>query len=201
MEQLEPNDLLTFARVADARSFGRAAGRLRVAMPSDLAILVLADPLAAFIALHPAVSLELDLSARRVDLLGENVDVAVPIGTPPGERLSPPRRVGAFPIGVDFNAFLRQAATPQVATTNSRYASVSRHAYARRRRTSAAMRALVKPPQMQICLMAWWMVSSLHRLLQVAGGSLIAGPGLCIQDLEVGEYSRLSSPQQRLRWF
>lgn len=100
MEQLEPNDLLTFARVADARSFGRAAGRLRVAMPSDLAILVLADPLAAFIALHPAVSLELDLSARRVDLLGENVDVAVPIGTPPEDALLAARRVGVFPIGL-----------------------------------------------------------------------------------------------------
>ena len=168
MEQFEPNDLLIFARVADAGSFSRAAerlrlpkstvsrrislleerlgerlmvrttrrlrltefgerlleharrvatevddvtslaehrrdrpvGRLRVAMPSDLAILLLADALAAFAALHPAVSLELDLSARRVDLLGENVDLAVRIGTPPEDALLAARRVGVFPIGL-----------------------------------------------------------------------------------------------------
>lgn len=168
MEQLDPNDLLIFARVADAGSFSRAAerlrlpkstvsrrisileerlgerlmvrttrrlrltefgerlleharrvatevddaaalaehrkerpvGRLRVTMPSDLAILVLADPLAAFVALHPAVSLELDLSARRVDLLGENVDLAVRIGTPPEDAALATRRIGVFPIGL-----------------------------------------------------------------------------------------------------
>ncbi|MCC8986947.1 MAG: LysR family transcriptional regulator, partial [Candidatus Contendobacter sp.] len=138
MEQFEPNDLLIFARVAEAGSFSRAAerlglpkstvsrritlfedqlgerlmlrttrrlaltefgehlleharqvateveavkalaehrqarpsGRLRVSMPSDFANLLLTDMLAAFIALHPAVALELDLSPRRVDLLG-----------------------------------------------------------------------------------------------------------------------------------
>ena len=168
MKQLDPNDLLIFARVADGGSFSRAAerlglpkstvsrrislleetlgerlmvrttrrlrltelgervlaharqvatevedvaalaehrkeapvGRLRVAMPSDLAILFLADALAAFVAMHPAVSLELDLSARRVDLLGENVDVAVRIGTPPDDAALATRRVGVFPIGL-----------------------------------------------------------------------------------------------------
>jgi len=69
-------------------------------MPSDLAILFLSDALAAFTAMHPAVSLELDLSARRVDLLGENVDLAVRIGTPPDDALLAARRVGVFPIGL-----------------------------------------------------------------------------------------------------
>ncbi len=75
-------------------------GRLRVAMPSDLAILLFSDALAAFVALHPAVSLELDLSARRVDLLGENVDLAVQIGSPPEDALLAARRVAVFPIGL-----------------------------------------------------------------------------------------------------
>ena len=168
MKQLDPNDLLIFARVADGGSFSRAAerlglprstvsrrislleerlgerlmvrttrrlrltelgerlleharrvatevedvaaladnrkgapvGRLRIAIPSDLAVLLLSDALAAFVALHPAVSLELDLSARRVDLLGENVDLAVRIGTPPEDALLAARRVGVFPIGL-----------------------------------------------------------------------------------------------------
>ncbi|MBK6403770.1 MAG: LysR family transcriptional regulator [Holophagales bacterium] len=75
-------------------------GRLRVAMPSDLAILLFSEALAAFTAMHPAVSLELDLSARRVDLLGENVDLAVQIGSPPEDALLAARRVAVFPIGL-----------------------------------------------------------------------------------------------------
>lgn len=56
------------------------SGRLRVSMPSDFANVLLSDTLAAFVALHPAITLELDLSPRRVDLLGEGFDVAVRVG-------------------------------------------------------------------------------------------------------------------------
>lgn len=168
MEQYEPNDLLIFARVAEAGSFSRAAeriglpkstvsrrisfleeqlgerlmlrttrrltltefglqlleharqlaaevdavkalseyrqarpsGRLRVSMPSDFATLLLTDMLAAFIALHPAVSLEIDLSPRRVDLLGENFDLAVRIGALPDDALLAARRIAVFPSGL-----------------------------------------------------------------------------------------------------
>ncbi|ATE60961.1 LysR family transcriptional regulator [Thauera sinica] len=168
MEQFEPNDLLIFARVADAGSFSRAAerlglpkstvsrrialleervgerlmlrttrrltltefghhllehahqvaaevdavraltehrqarprGRLRVSMPSDFANLLLTDMLAAFIAMHPDISLELDLSPRRVDLLGENFDVALRMGTLPDDSLLAARRIAVFPHGL-----------------------------------------------------------------------------------------------------
>ena len=168
MEQFEPNDLLIFARVAEAGSFSRAAerlglpkstvsrrialleeqlgerlmlrttrrlaltdfgerlleharqvavevdaaralaehrqarpsGRLRVSMPSDFANLLLADMLAAFIALHPEVALELDLSPRRVDLLGENFDIAVRMGVLPDDALLAARRIALLPIGL-----------------------------------------------------------------------------------------------------
>lgn len=168
MEQYEPNDLLIFARVAEAGSFSRAAeriglpkstvsrrialleeqlgerlmlrttrrlaltefgtqlleharqvaaevdavkalsehrqarpsGRLRVSMPSDFATMLLTDMLAAFIALHPAVSLELDLSPRRVDLLGENFDLAVRMGDLPDDTLLVARRIAVFPSGL-----------------------------------------------------------------------------------------------------
>lgn len=168
MEQYEPNDLLIFARVAEAGSFSRAAeriglpkstvsrriafleeqlgerlmlrttrrltltefglqlleharqvaaevdavkalrefrqarpsGRLRVSMPSDFATLLLTDMLAAFIALHPAVMLELDLSPRRVDLLGENFDLAVRIGDLPDDVLLAARRIAVLPGGL-----------------------------------------------------------------------------------------------------
>jgi DNA-binding transcriptional LysR family regulator len=78
----------------------RPVGRLRVAIPGDLAITLLSDAIAAFVALHPAVSLELDLSARRVDLLGENFDLAVHVGSPPDDALYAVRRVAVFPIGL-----------------------------------------------------------------------------------------------------
>lgn len=168
MGQLDPNDLLIFAAVADAGSFTRAAerlglprstvsrrialleerlgqrlllrttrrvtitefgrqfleharqvaaevaaaealgehhqvqpsGRLRVSIPSDFANLLLADMLAAFVALHPAVSLELDLSPRRVDLLAENFDVAVRMGKLPDDGLLAARRIATMPGGL-----------------------------------------------------------------------------------------------------
>lgn len=168
MRQYEPNDLLIFARVAQAGSFSRAAeriglpkssvsrrialleerlgerlmlrttrrltltefgeqlleharlvadevdavaaltehrqarpsGRLRVSMPSDLANLLLTDMLAAFVVLHPAISLELDLSPRRVDLLGENFDLVVRIGELPDDALLVARRMAVFSAGL-----------------------------------------------------------------------------------------------------
>jgi DNA-binding transcriptional LysR family regulator len=168
MEQLDPNDLLIFARVADAGSFSAAAeqlglpkstvsrrvslleerlgerlmwrttrrltltefgeamlehgraldaevdaaqalaasrqaeprGRLRISVPSDFANLMLSDLLAAFCDLHPAVSLEIDLSARRVDLIAERVDLAIRFGELPDDALLAARRLGVFTWGL-----------------------------------------------------------------------------------------------------
>ena len=76
------------------------SGRLRVSMPSDFANLLLVDALAAFVALHPAISLELDLSPRRVDLLGEGFDLAVRIGDLPDDNLLAARRLAVFASGL-----------------------------------------------------------------------------------------------------
>ena len=58
----------------------RASGRLRVTMPSDMANTVLAPLLAEFVLKYPTITLEVDLSARFVDLIGENFDVAIRMG-------------------------------------------------------------------------------------------------------------------------
>ena len=76
------------------------SGRLRVSMPSDFATLLLADMLAAFVALHPRITLELDLSPRRVDLLGEGFDVAVRMGALPDDALLAARRLTVFTNGL-----------------------------------------------------------------------------------------------------
>lgn len=87
------------ATLAENRQ-ARPSGRLRVSMPSDIANLLLADMLSAFMALHPAVSLELDLSPRRVDLLGESFDLAVRMGALPDDALLAARRIGVFPASL-----------------------------------------------------------------------------------------------------
>lgn len=76
------------------------AGQLRVSMPADLAALLLAPAIAAFSARHPKVRLDLDLSARRVDLVGENFDLAVRIGALPDDATLVARKWCDFQVGL-----------------------------------------------------------------------------------------------------
>ncbi len=75
-------------------------GRLRVSMPSDFANLLLVDALAAFVALHPGIQLELDLSPRRVDLLGEGFDLAIRVGDLASDSLLAARRLSKLSTGL-----------------------------------------------------------------------------------------------------
>src|SRR6478752_3186971 len=72
------------------------SGRLRVTMPSDMANNVLAPLLADFVLKYPSISLEVDLSARFVDLVGENVDVAIRMGELPDDASLVARRIAVF---------------------------------------------------------------------------------------------------------
>src|SRR5258708_13390967 len=77
--------------LADNRKL-EPAGRLRITMATDLGLI--APFLAEFLARYPAIVLEVDVSARFVDLLGENFDVALRLPplkhapTPPPPPLS-----------------------------------------------------------------------------------------------------------------
>lgn len=182
MEQLNPNDLLIYARVADAGSFSMAAqrlglpkstvsrrvalleeqlgerlmvrstrkstftefglqlleharqvaeevdavaalseyrrvqpsGRLRVSMPSEMATLLLQDMLAEFALKYPAVSLELDLSPRRVDLLAEGFDIALRMGSLQDDATLVARKVGNMSNGLYASpAYLAEHGEPQ----------------------------------------------------------------------------------------
>lgn len=66
-----------------AEETGSPRGRLRVTMPADLARYWLAAPLASFAGRHPGIRLELDLSARLVDLVAERFDLAIRAAPPP----------------------------------------------------------------------------------------------------------------------
>ncbi len=72
------------------------SGRLRVSMPSDFVSLVLGTLLAEFIDRYPAIALEVDLSPRRVDLFGENFDVALRMGDLPDDASLAARRLAVF---------------------------------------------------------------------------------------------------------
>jgi len=168
MNQIEPNDLLLFARVVDEGSFSRAgdrlgipkstvsrrlaalesqlgerlllrttrkltvtdfghsvleharhvsdeveatsslaqhrqvepSGRLRVSMPADLATNLMGPWMAEFMARYPAVQLEVDLSPRRVDLIGENFDVAIRMGVLTDDASLAARPLANFSVGL-----------------------------------------------------------------------------------------------------
>jgi len=58
----------------------KPSGRLRVTMPADFAERVAGGMLARFAQDYPEVQLELDLTPRRVDLIGEGFDLAIRMG-------------------------------------------------------------------------------------------------------------------------
>jgi DNA-binding transcriptional LysR family regulator len=61
------------------------SGKLRISLPGDLANFGLVDVIKAFVDRYPEVSLELDLSPRRVDLVAENFDIAIRMGDLPDD--------------------------------------------------------------------------------------------------------------------
>jgi len=71
-------------------------GRLRVTMPGDMGNNVLAPVLADFVLKYPAITLEVDLTARFVDLVGENFDVAIRMGELRDDATLVARRFAAF---------------------------------------------------------------------------------------------------------
>ncbi|MGO8754816.1 MAG: LysR substrate-binding domain-containing protein [Gallionellaceae bacterium] len=56
-------------------------GRLRVSMPGDYARQHFSRAIATFIETYPEIQLDLDLTSRRVDLIGERFDLAIRMGT------------------------------------------------------------------------------------------------------------------------
>lgn len=89
------------------------SGRLRVSMPGDFAVVALAGMLAAFVKEHPAISLELDLSPRRVDLIAENFDLAVRMGALGDDSQLVARLVGRMTQGLyAAPSYLERAGEP-----------------------------------------------------------------------------------------
>jgi DNA-binding transcriptional LysR family regulator len=88
-------DVTAAASLAHNRQI-EPSGRLHVTMPGDFANLVLAPMLAEFVLEYPAITLEIELSARFVDLIGENFDVAIRMGDLRDDASLAARHLGAF---------------------------------------------------------------------------------------------------------
>jgi DNA-binding transcriptional LysR family regulator len=76
------------------------SGRLRISMPQDFANMGLNSMIARFLERYPAVTLELDLSPRRVDLVAENFDIAIRMGDLPEDSSLNARRVALERFGL-----------------------------------------------------------------------------------------------------
>lgn len=73
------------------------SGKLRMSVPGDFANIGLHEVIARYIALYPAVSVEMDLSPRRVDLIAENYDIAIRMGDLPDDG-----SLNARPINLEY---------------------------------------------------------------------------------------------------
>ena len=105
-------DVTAAASLAHNRQI-EPSGRLRVTMPGDFANLLLAPLLAEFVLKYPAITLEVDLSARFVDLIGENFDVAIRPGDLRDDASLAARRIASFTGGLyAAPAYIARRGTP-----------------------------------------------------------------------------------------
>jgi len=56
------------------------SGRIRLALPLGIGVSQLSLPIAVFLEQHPGIRIDIDLNDRRVDLIEENIDLAIRIG-------------------------------------------------------------------------------------------------------------------------
>lgn len=87
------------AQLAEHRQLG-PSGRLRISLPGDVANMGLIELVSAYMQRYPDVTLELDLSPRRVDLLTENFDIAIRMGDLPDDASLSARRVVIERLGL-----------------------------------------------------------------------------------------------------
>jgi DNA-binding transcriptional LysR family regulator len=109
----------------------RPAGHLRVAAPPDFATAFLAQPVASFVASHPDITIELDLSPRRVDLIDDNFDLAVRMGALADSQLVSRRLASLTRSLYASPAYAKRFGLPGAPEDLSRCRMVTLDAYAR----------------------------------------------------------------------
>lgn len=75
-------------------------GRLRISMPEDYAKNNLSRALATFVESYPEIQLDLDLSSRLVDLIGERFDLAIRMGALENDSTLVARKIDEQHLGL-----------------------------------------------------------------------------------------------------
>ena len=92
----------------------KPSGRLRVTMPPDLSNTFFSSFIAEFSANYPSITLELDLSMRMVDIVGENYDVAIRVGLQRNDETLAARKIIDIEAALFASpAYLREHGTPR----------------------------------------------------------------------------------------
>lgn len=76
------------------------SGRLRISMPADFGNQTMTNLIMRVLRQYPQITLEMDLSPRRVDLIGENFDLAIRIGSLPDDASLAARQLAVFTSGL-----------------------------------------------------------------------------------------------------
>ena len=95
----DAEDVEAAASLAQNRQ-SEPSGTLRITMPHDLANTLIAPVLAAYLDRHPRVALDVDLSSRFVDLVGEGFDIALRPGAMRDDATLAARRIATFSSGL-----------------------------------------------------------------------------------------------------
>ena len=91
----------------------KASGHLRITSPAGFGRRHVAPLVPRFLALHPEVSLSLNLSDRVVDIVNESFDCAVRVGDLPDSSLVSVRLAANRRLCVATPSYLKRAGTPQ----------------------------------------------------------------------------------------
>jgi DNA-binding transcriptional LysR family regulator len=105
-------DEARLAQEAVRETASRPSGHLRVTMPVDLGVFVIGPLLPDFARQFPGITFDLDLSPRHVDLIGEQVDLAIRLGAVQDGKLVA-RRIGKIEQGLfTAPAYLERRGSP-----------------------------------------------------------------------------------------
>lgn len=103
----------------------KASGHLRITAPAGFGRRHVAPLVPRFHALHPEVTISLNLSDRVIDMAGENFDCAVRVGDLPDSSLVSMRLADNRRRCVATPAFLRRFGTPRHPSDLSRFACLT----------------------------------------------------------------------------
>jgi DNA-binding transcriptional LysR family regulator len=92
---------------------GEPRGLLRVSAPSAFSALYLAPLVAELLAAHPGLTMDLDVSDRLVDLVGEGFDAAIRLTRPADSTLVARKLAPDRLVAVAAPAYLSRAGTPR----------------------------------------------------------------------------------------